>query len=271
MKNAGFSVTKKLLFLRNVSIFTFLIFCYPTLVYADTAIETETAQIGKKGQIGISQSYEYARAKDGTSGGTLTQFEYGISDRAELLVEPFFYTWENPDGESKVEGLGDLEVTPSYKFILQDGWVPDILAAFKLKVPTGSEDAGSSGEFDYMPYFILGQSYNGWILNVNLGVNFVTKSEENDVPSDETKTWAIEVERAVAPDLTLFLEGFSTEDDVKTASTALEYEVADDANIFVAAGYTEEDESIFRVGFNMEFGAHGEEPKPKHPGQGDKE
>ena len=42
-------------------------------VHADTAIETETAQIGKQGDIGVSQAYQYGRARDGTSGETVTQ------------------------------------------------------------------------------------------------------------------------------------------------------------------------------------------------------
>ena len=237
--------------LHLLSIVALLSIGCSSVAHADTAIETETAQIGKQGEIAISQSYEYAAAKDGTSGGTLSQFEYGLSDRAELLVEPFFYVWEHPDGESKVDGLGDLEITPSYEFVLEDGWVPAMLAAFKLKVPTGSQDAGSSGKYDYMPYLILGQHYGGWTFNVNLGVNFVAASDAG--PSEEATTWCLETERDVLTHLTLFLEAFSTEDNVKTVSTALEYKWNEHLDTFAAAGYTEEDESIFRVGLNLDF------------------
>ena len=38
--------------------------------HANTAIETETAHLGKQGAYAFSQSYEYARSKDGKSGGT---------------------------------------------------------------------------------------------------------------------------------------------------------------------------------------------------------
>ncbi len=129
---------------------------FASSAFANTAIETETAQIGKKHEINLSQAYEYARAKDGTSSGTLTQFEYGLSDRAEILVEPFFYTQSKAKGEQSVSGLGDLEITPSYKAVIGDGWLPDILVAVKLKIPTGSKEAGSSGKFDYLPYLIFG-------------------------------------------------------------------------------------------------------------------
>ena len=174
-----------------------------------------------------------------------------MSDDAELLIKPFFYTWDHPTGESKVGGLGDLEITPSYQFVHEDRWIPAILFAFKLKVPTGSVDAGSSGKPDYLPYFILGQHWGGWTFNVNLGVNFVTPPDGE--PWTHTKTWAVETEREIAPNLTLFLEAFSTEDHVRTASTALEYQWTEVVSTFVAAGYTEQDESIFRVGVNFSF------------------
>lgn len=236
--------------LRLFSIFIILSFGQVFPAHADTAIETETAQIGKQGDIGVSQSFEYAHAKDGTSGGTLTQFEYGLSDRAEILIEPFFYTWDHPKGESKVDGLGDLEITPSYLVVFEDRWIPSILVAFKLKVPFGSEKAGGSGEFDYLPYFIFGQHYGDWIFNANLGVNITTPVDGGEY--GKTLTWAAEAEREIAPNTTLFIEGFSTEDHVKTVSTALEYQLTDHYNTFGAFSYTEADESIFRFGLNYE-------------------
>ena len=75
--------------------------------YANTAIETETAQLGKQGEWSISNSLEYGKAKDGTSGQSLTQFEYAITDRAEILIEPFFYVWDHPKGERRHSGAGD--------------------------------------------------------------------------------------------------------------------------------------------------------------------
>ena len=264
MNHVNFAFSQKLFFtkldiLRHTFLIMLVLFAISAIAKADTAIETETAQIGKKGDIAFSQSYEYGHAKDGTSGGTLTQFEYGLSDNAELLVEPFFYAWDNPKGESKVDGLGDLEITPSYEFIHEDGLTPAVLAAFKLKVPMGSEKAGSSGEFDYLPYFIFGQHFGGWIFNANLGMNFVAPSDKGDEGERKgfghTTTWCLEGEHSISKNLTLFLEAFSTEDKVVTYSSALEYELTEHINTFVAAGYTQNDESIFRIGFNLEFGS----------------
>src|SRR5262245_24809687 len=117
---------------------TFFLSLVSPAALANTAIETETAQIGEKGEIGTSNSVELEHAVDGFNVGTLTQFEYGVSDRSEILIEPFFYEAEHPTVGQSIHGSGDLEVTPSYEFITEKGSRPAVLAAFKLKVPVGS-------------------------------------------------------------------------------------------------------------------------------------
>lgn len=224
--------------------------CAPA-AFANTAIETETAQIGAKGDIGFSQSVEYAKARDGKSGGTLTQFEYGLSDRAEILIEPFFYQWEKPDDGEKTSGLGDLELTPSYKVVLEDGLIPDILVATKLKVPTASTKSGGTRKYDIFPYLIFGQHYAGWTFNSNLGVNFAKPAEGGAY--ERKVVWDVEAEREIAPNWTAFFEVFSAEEGVKTASTALQYQIGKHFNAFLAVGYNEDHEVIVRPGFNLEF------------------
>jgi hypothetical protein len=44
---------------------------------------------------------------------TVNQYEIGVTDRAELLIEPFFYEWIHPKGGAPTSGVGDLEITPS--------------------------------------------------------------------------------------------------------------------------------------------------------------
>ena len=219
--------------------------------YANTAIETETAQLGKQGEFAASQSYEYAHSRDGTSGGTLTQFEYAFSDRAEILIEPFFYVWDQPRGEARVSGRGDLEITPSYMAVVEDGWVPALVLATKVKVPTGTRKAGGSGKYDLLPYVILGQHYDAWTFNANLGVNFARREDTRGY--DHRVVWDLQAERDFGDSWTTFLEVFSAEDGVKTASTALQYKWIEQFNTFAAIAYNEDHEAVVRLGFNVEF------------------
>jgi hypothetical protein len=62
------------------------------LLHADLVLETETAQLGKQGEGLISTALQVERDKDGGTGYfTVNQFEVGLTDRSELLIEPFFY------------------------------------------------------------------------------------------------------------------------------------------------------------------------------------
>ncbi len=219
--------------------------------FANTAIETETAQIGKKGEIGISQSIEFERSPDGKAGGTLTQFEYGLSDKSEILIEPFFYVWEHPSGEDKVSGAGDLEITPSYEVLEENGVRPTVLLALKVKVPTGAKEVGGSGKYDYYPYFIFGQHAGGWTFNSNLGMNFVTP--EDGGASEQTIIWDLEAEKSLIQGWTFFFEVFSAEEEVVTYSTAAQYEINEHSNVFVALSYDVQDATVIRPGVNFAF------------------
>jgi hypothetical protein len=220
-------------------------------VHANTAIETETAQLGKQGEGNFSQSYEYVHGRDGTSGGTLTQFEYAITDRSEILIEPFFYVWDHPKGERRVSGRGDLEITPSYMAVLEDGWVPAVVLATKVKVPTGERSVGGTKKYDFFPYVILGQHYGDWTFNANLGVNFARREDTSGY--DHRVVWDLEAEREFGGNWTTFWEAFRAEDGVKTVSTALQYKWIDHVNTFGVLSYNENHEVVYRMGFNVEF------------------
>jgi len=221
------------------------------VAHADTAIETETAQIGKKGEGNFSQAFEFEDGKDGSAQGTLTQIEYALSDRAEILIEPFLYVHLSPEGGPSESGMGDLEITPSYMVIREDGWKPAVLLALKVKVPTGAENVEGTGQFDYFPYIILGQHLGAWTLNGNLGVNFAKPAEGGS--AEKTFVWDVEAERHLSTNLTLFVEAFNSEEDINTVSASAEYQFSARFNAFTAIAYTEEHTTVARLGFNYSF------------------
>ena len=88
---------------------------------------------------------------------TVNQYEIGVTDRAELLLEPFFYEWDHPKGGKNFSGVGDLEITPSYMVLLERPMLPAVVLALKIKVPTATNRDIGSGELDYYPYLIFGK------------------------------------------------------------------------------------------------------------------
>ena len=85
------------------------------LLHADLVLETETAELGVKGDALISAALQVERSKDGgLAYFTVNQYEYAITDRSEILIEPFFYEWDKPKHGPAYSGVGDLEITPSY-------------------------------------------------------------------------------------------------------------------------------------------------------------
>jgi hypothetical protein len=227
-------------------------------VQADTVLETETAELGEKGEWLISNSIQYEKGPDGKAAFTLFQFEYGVTSRSEILIEPFFHEWVWPKGENKTSGLGDLEITPSYIALLETDNLPAIATAFKLKVPTASNPAIGTGEYDYYPYLIFGKHFGkDWILNANFGYDFIT-----NIPGENFKNqfiYDLSVERRINDDWSVFAEVFANskpspdEKGTFAGAVAVEYQVNKHFNVFVSTGYDTDKTWNIRPGFNIHF------------------
>lgn len=227
-------------------------------VFADLALETETAELGKKGEGLLSFAIQLEKDKHGNKTYfTLNQFEYAITDRAEILIEPFFYEYDKPKGAKSFSGMGDLEITPSYMIVMEQDYIPAIVLAFKLKVPTATNSDIGTGKFDYQPYVILGKTYGNWVFNANLGYDFITS------PSDESLKnqfiYDLSVEYKFSEVWSVFAEGFgntSPADGEKGTfawAIASEYKFNKNYNAFLSLGDDTDNLMNIRFGFNFEF------------------
>jgi len=230
------------------------------LLHADLVLETETAELGEQGDGLISAALQFEREKDGgTAYFTVNQFEYGITDRSEILIEPFFYEWDHPKDGPSYSGVGDLEVTPSYMMVLDDphSWIPAAVAAFKLKVPTATNRDIGTGEFDYQPYIILGKHIGPWICNANIGYDFVTSTKDENLKNQIILD--LSVQRNVTENLGLYAEIFSNSSPVKgengtfAAAIAGEYKFNEHFNVYTSLGFDTDKVMTLRSGFNIEF------------------
>ncbi len=225
---------------------------------ADLVLETETAELGKKGDMLISTGVQFEREKDGSrTTFTLNQYEVAITDRAELLIEPFFVEWDNPKDGKSFHGMGDLEITPSYMIVLEKPYVPAVVLAFKLKVPTAKNREIGTGKFDYQPYIILGKTYGNWVFNFNLGYDFVTSTGGEKLSNQFI--YDLSVERKITENWSVFAEIFANtkptvgEKGTFSGAVATEYHFTKHLNAFVSVGYDTDGLFNVRPGFNVEF------------------
>jgi len=228
------------------------------LANADLVLETETAELGNRGDQLISTAIQYERERDGSHAWlTVNQYEIGVTDRAELLIEPFFYEWIHPKGGDPTSGVGDLEITPSYMVFLEQPVLPAVVLALKIKVPTATNPEIGTGELDYYPYVILGKHIGDWVFNANLGEDVITSPPGQ--PLRNQFIWDFSVERKITPAWSVYVEAFSNsspaigEHGTTAGALATEYRFGKHINAFISAGYDSSELMIIRPGFNIEF------------------
>ncbi len=230
---------------------------------ADLVLETETAELGHKGDGLFSEALQFEWEKDGGKATfTVNQFEYAVSDLGEILIEPFFYEWDNPKDGKSYSGVGDLEITPSYMIVLDDenSWIPAALLAFKLKVPTATNRDIGTGEFDYQPYIILGKSCGNWVYNFNFGYDFVTtppklsrKDYKNQFIYDVSAEYKINSKLSVFGELFANSSPGAGQKGTFAGALATEYKFTEHVNAYLSVGYDTDGLLAIRPGFNIEF------------------
>ena len=225
-------------------------------LHADTVLETETAELGKKGEGLFSASVQFEKDKDGNrTAFTLNQIEYALTDRAEILIEPFFQEWQKPKGGKWSSGMGDLEITPSYMIVLEKPYVPAIVLAFKLKVPTATNPDIGTGEYDYYPYFIFGKKIGHWLFNANFGYDIITSPAGEKLSNQFI--YDLSIEREITDKWSVFVEVFANtkptvgEKGTFSGAVATEYKITNHFNMFVSVGYDTDQLMNVRPGFNI--------------------
>lgn len=225
-----------------------------TQAHADLVLETETAQMGKKGEGNVSNAFQVERDRDGVTYLTESQYEVGLSDRSELLIEPFFYERQNPKVGPSVQGVGDLEITYSWIALPETASRPAIILAQKIKVPTATNRDIGTGKVDAQSYVIIGKTWGAVELNINLGYEFIGKVQTTHLR--DQFIYDASLDFPVAPKLTLFVEGYgNTTPEIGVKGTqaisfGAEYQLTRHVNAFVAVADDTDDLKIGRIGLN---------------------
>src|SRR6267378_711440 len=127
---------------------TLLLVLAASSLYASQPLETETARMLPPGVCKIELTGEYQTSHDGTERAIPLVFEYGLTSRTEITVEPVFATSIRPKAGTKASGFGDVEVTLTHLFLPEAGSAPALAVAGEIKLPTAGNRQIGTGKTD---------------------------------------------------------------------------------------------------------------------------
>ncbi len=139
------------------------------LAHAGQPLETETARTPRAHEFQIDATFERQTSEAGREISTPLAFEYGLTDRLELLLEPVFYTSIQPTAGSGAKGMGDLEATVTGVVRAETRRTPALAAAFEVKIPTTNDPLIGTGETDYTGYLIASKRMGHVDAHANFG------------------------------------------------------------------------------------------------------
>jgi hypothetical protein len=144
-------------------------------VHAQQPLETETARPLKAGVVELQTTFEYQTSSAGNERALPLGFEYGITDRLSLLVEPVFYTSIRPKVGRSATGFGDLEATLSYLVVGERRRLPALEIAGEVKAPTARNALIGTGKTDLAAYLFASKRFGKFDTHANIGYTFVGK------------------------------------------------------------------------------------------------
>ena len=227
---------------------------YASPARADLVLETETARLGKQGQGTVGNAVQFEKDKDGKTVLTETAIEYAPTDRFEILLEPFFYEKQMPKEGDSVSGLGDTELTLSYLAVDEQEFVPAVVVAGKVKIPTASNNEVGTGKFDYTGYVILGKQIGPIDFNANLA--YETFGSPDGEKLKDQFIYALSADHNLTDDWSVYAEVFGNSspatglDGDFTAGLGTEYKLTNHVNVFTAAGEDTSNLKFLRTGIN---------------------
>ncbi len=143
-------------------------------------LETEESKPLLPGQFEIGTGVEFQTSEEGTETAIPLAFEFGISKKLSLLIEPVVFTSINPKNNPNARGIGDLEISLFYQIVSENKVMPSISIAGEVKIPTANNRMIGTGKTDYTPFIIASKTTGPFFSSINIGYTFVGKPDGVD-------------------------------------------------------------------------------------------
>jgi hypothetical protein len=188
---------------RKIFGFALLLAMLPFRTHAQV-LETEESKPLSPGQVEFGGGLEYQTSKEGTETALPIAWEYGLTNKLTLLVEPVGFTTIQPKIGTQATGLGDLEMTLFYQIVSEKRVMPSISISGEIKFPTARNRWIGTGKTDYTPYLIASKTMGHFFTSVNLSYTFIGKPK--GVEANNLFNFAIGTIFTVSPKSILFAE-----------------------------------------------------------------
>ncbi|MDQ6635159.1 MAG: hypothetical protein M3Z10_10445 [Gemmatimonadota bacterium] len=132
-------------------------------------------------------------------------FEYGLTDRLGLLVEPVPYTAIRPQQGRRATGPGDIEATLSYLVLPETPTRPALTVSGEVKIPTARDALIGTGQTDYTGYLIASKHLMP-PLDVHAHLGYTVIGKPAGAALNNIVSFGVGAEYAVAPRYLLFGE-----------------------------------------------------------------
>lgn len=175
---------------------------------AQQPLETETARLPTRGTAVIGTTYEFQTSTQGSEHALPFTFEYGLSNRMALLLEPVLLTSIRPKAGRSATGLGDVEVTLQYVVRDETKGFPALALAGEIKIPTARDTLIGTRRTDFTPYLIASKRFGRFDTHANVGYSLVGKP--GNVSVQNTLNFALAVEDNVTSRLVAMAEVLAT-------------------------------------------------------------
>ena len=139
-------------------------------------LETETARLRLKGAVQAGANFEYQSSSEGHESAIPFTFEYGITDRLELVLEPVARTRIRPNTGTQASGAGDTEMTLQYLLHREGKW-PAFALGGEVKFPTAQNTLIGTGKADYAGILISSKRFGNVDTHLNLSYTLVGQPE----------------------------------------------------------------------------------------------
>lgn len=178
-----------------------LVTVFAAVCQASQPLETESARLLKRGSFFVAGGFERQRSTAGTEAATPFAFEYGISDRLELTVEPVAYSSIHDRGIRSQTGPGDMEITLTRLLAPELPGRPAFALAGEVKLPTARNTRIGTGKADYATFAIASKRVGAWDTHANLGYTFIGRPQGTTVNNVASFALAEEFHRNARIDL----------------------------------------------------------------------